>query len=266
MPKKSAYVDPLSGISYPQRGGLVWQPRQDPAQVVVSRAWQPNLVARQVPVTQYVARQVITKVPTQVCTYVDQEMVQRFQVQVCQMVTEEHVRRIPYQVCRQVCERVERHVPVQVCRMVRQEMVRRVPIRTCRMVCEERVERIPIRVCKMVTFKKTIQVPRTVTHRIPVTYTVNRPRTVVMRVPIDPCGAPACSSCAPASYIESAPAATYYDETDSASSEPATSDSQREGIAEGPPTLDADEKIDGEETIGILLCLKRKNVKIAGKK
>ena len=93
-------VDPVTGASHYQRAGLVWVPEQGPSRQVVTRVWQPNVVTRQVPVTQYVARQVTRKVPVQVCRYVDEQVVRKVPYQVCRMVQEEHVRKVPYQVCR----------------------------------------------------------------------------------------------------------------------------------------------------------------------
>jgi hypothetical protein len=191
-------VDPLTGMSYYDRAGLVWVPEQGPSRQVVTRVWQPNLVTRQVPVTQHVARQVTRKVPVQVCRNVDEQRVRKVPYQVCRTVHEAHVRKVPYQVCRQVVERIEQKVPEQVCRMVAEQRVRRVPVTTCRMVYEQKVEPYQVQVCRMVASQETVRVPRIVEKRIPVTYTYRVPRTVVMRVPIeDPC-APVCCTAAPA--------------------------------------------------------------------
>ena len=180
-------TDPYTGVSRKQRGGLVWAPRAAPSRTVVNHVWKPHIVARQTPVTQYVQRQVVEKIPVQVCRYVDEEVVRKVPVQVCRMVRQEMVRKVPVRVCRQVVERVEREVPVRTCRMVEEEHVRKVPITTCRMVTEERVEPYQVRICKMVPKIETVSVPHVVRKRVPVTYTRRVPRTVVLRVPIDPC-------------------------------------------------------------------------------
>ena len=193
-------VDPLTGASTFQRGGLTWVPEQGPARVETFRVWQPNIVAQQVPQT----------------TYVPQVMTRKVLVQVCRMVQEEHVRRVPVTTYRQVVERVRQQTPVQVCRMVEEERVRRIPVTTYRIVTEERVEQIPVQVCKMVAFEQTVQIPRLVEKRIPVKYVRQVPRVVVMRVPIDPCPPDPCyglptviTSPAPTPMIVPPPAGTF---------------------------------------------------------
>lgn len=166
-------TDPVTGAAYRQRAGLVWVPQAGPSKVVVNRVWQPNVVAQQIPVTQLVPEQIVTKVPVQVCRYVD--------------------------------EQVTKKVPYQVCRMETQVCERKVPVTTCKIVYENREEPISVRVCKMVSTTETVRTPRVVEKRIPVTYTVRTPRTVVMRIPLDPCGAPTCSTCSPSSYYTPAP-------------------------------------------------------------
>ena len=179
-------VDPVTGAPVSQRAGLVWVPTQGPSVAETVRTWQPNVVAQQIPQTNYVAKVVTFKVPVQTCRYVDEEMVRKVPVQVSRMVTEEHVQQVPLQVCRQVVEHVDQKVPVQVCRMVAEEQVRKVPIVTVRMVTEEHVEQVPVQVCKMVAVDQIVQTPRIVEKRTPQTYTYQVPRMVVMRVPIDP--------------------------------------------------------------------------------
>ena len=181
-----------------QRAGLAWVPEQAPSTVSVVRNWQPNVVAMQVPQTNYVARVVTQKVPTQVCRFVDEQVVQKVPVQTCRMVQEEQVRRVPVTTYRQVVERIPQQQQVQVCKMVEEEVVRRIPVTTCRLVYEERVDKVPVQVCKMVAVQSTVRVPRVVEKQIPVTYNVRVPRTVCMRVPIvdeSPCGPVAPSCC-----------------------------------------------------------------------
>jgi hypothetical protein len=150
-------VDPATGQTVYQRGGLYWT--QTPrGQYEVQKIWRPNVITQQIPQTAYVPQTVTQQVPMQVCRYVP--------------------------------ERVCRKVPVQVCRMVNEQVVRKVPVTTCRMVYEERVEQVPYKVCRMVAEQQTVSVPRCVEKRIPVTYTCNVPRMVCYRVPLDACGNP----------------------------------------------------------------------------
>ena len=100
-------VDPATGASAYQRGGLTWVPEQGPARVDTFRVWQPNVVAQQVPQTSYVQKVMTRKVPVQVCRMVNEEVVRRVPVQVCRMVQEEQVRRVPVTTYRQVVERVQ---------------------------------------------------------------------------------------------------------------------------------------------------------------
>jgi hypothetical protein len=181
-------VDPFTGASQWQRGGLAWVPEQRPGTTTVARFWQPNVVAQQVPVTQFVQRVVVEKVPVQTVRFVDEQQVRKVPVQTCRIVQEEQVRRIPVTTYRQVVERVEQQIPVQVCRMVEEEVVRKIPVTVERMVMEERVEPVQVQVCRMVTEERVVQEPRVVETRVPVTYTIRTPRTVVMRIPLDPCG------------------------------------------------------------------------------
>jgi hypothetical protein len=180
-------VDPMTGIPQVQRGGLVWAAGYTPSQQVVQRVWRPNVVARQVPVVQYVPERVVENVPVQTTRMVTEQQVRQVPVQVCRMIQEEQVRKVPYQTCRQVVERVPRQVAVQVTRMVCEEQVRQVPVTTCRMVEEERVEPYQVRTCKWVCEKQTVQVPRVVTRQEAVVHTYRVPRTVMVRVPVTPC-------------------------------------------------------------------------------
>jgi hypothetical protein len=181
-------VDPLTGQSAYQRGGLAWIQEQGPAQYSVAKVWQPNVVAQQVAHTNYVQKVVAQKVPVQVQRCVDEVVVHKVPVQVCRMVTEEVVQHVPQTVCRQVVERVENKVPVHVTRMVPEEHVRKVPVTSYRMVSEERVEQVPVQVCRMVSETQTVRTARLVEKRTPVVQTVRVPRTVCLRVPIDECG------------------------------------------------------------------------------
>src|SRR6478735_2954635 len=74
-------VDPATGVAAYQRGGLNWVAEQGPATVTVARAWQPHVVAQQIPQTTYVQRIVTRKVPIQVARLVNEEQVRRVPVQ-----------------------------------------------------------------------------------------------------------------------------------------------------------------------------------------
>src|SRR5262249_42885076 len=82
--------DPTTGLVQYRPGGLAWVSGQTPATQVVQKVWRPNVVAQQIPVTQYVPQQVAENVPVQVCKYVAEEQVRQVPVQVCKMVQEEH--------------------------------------------------------------------------------------------------------------------------------------------------------------------------------
>ena len=62
----SCAVDPVTGISTYQRSALAWVREQAPARVETFRAWQPNIVAQQVPQTTLVQRVMTRKMPVQV--------------------------------------------------------------------------------------------------------------------------------------------------------------------------------------------------------
>ena len=64
-------VDPATGASTYQRGGLVWMPTQMPGRLTMQRIWQPNIVTQQIPQTTMVARVETHKVPVQTCRYED---------------------------------------------------------------------------------------------------------------------------------------------------------------------------------------------------
>lgn len=181
-------VDPATGRTAYQRGGLFWQQEQQPGVVQTQRVWVPNVVTAQVPQTTLMPRTEVRKVPVQVCRYEDQQVVRKVPVQVTRMEQREEVRRVPVTVCKQVVERVENKVPVRVCRMERQEVVRKVPLTTVRYEQEEQVEEVPVRVCRQEMVEQTVRVPVRVEKRVPVTYTYRVPRTVLYKVPIDPCG------------------------------------------------------------------------------
>jgi hypothetical protein len=69
-------VDPATGTTVYQRGGLHWVPEQSPGTYTVARQYVPNVVAQQVPQTTYVQKLVTQQTPVQVTRYVD-EVVQQ---------------------------------------------------------------------------------------------------------------------------------------------------------------------------------------------
>ena len=148
-------VDPATGSSVYQRPGLHWVERQDPGTCTVQRVYVPNVVAQQVPQTNYVQKVVTQQVPVQVTRYVD--------------------------------EVVNQPVAVQVCKWIEQEVVRPVTVSTQRIEYEERVEPVQVQVCRWVTETQKVQVPHQVAKWVP--YTTSRlvPRTVAMPAPVTPC-------------------------------------------------------------------------------
>ncbi len=178
-------VDPVTGTAVQQHGGFGWITQQGPPRTEVARVYQPNVVAQNVPQTNYVQRVVATKVPVQVTRYVDEDVVYKVPVQTTRYVPEEVVNKIPVTTHRQVVERVPNMVQVQVTRYVPQEEVRKVPVTTTRMQTEEKVEQINVQVPKMVATQQVMRTPRMVEKRVPVTCTVREPHTVTLRVPYD---------------------------------------------------------------------------------
>jgi hypothetical protein len=122
----SCVVDPVTGVSRYDRGGLVWVPVQGPSQQVVQRVWKPNVVVEQVPETQMAQKITVRKVPVQTVRYVDEPRVERIPVQTCKMVAEEREIQVP------VC--VEKQVPYTYTCSVPRLVAYREPI--CGGVCD----------------------------------------------------------------------------------------------------------------------------------
>lgn len=156
-------ADPVTGTSMWQRGGLYWTPVQRPGRCEVQRVYVPNVVAQQVPQTNYVQKVVTQKVPVQVTSYVD--------------------------------EVVQQPVDMQVCKWVQQEVQKPITVTTQRIQYEERVEPVQVQVCRWITQTRKVQVPHRVAKWVACTTNQLVPRTVATRVPIDPCG-----SCAIPAY------------------------------------------------------------------
>ncbi len=177
-------VDPATGTSFYQRGGLQWVQSQTPGTYSVQRQYVPNVVAQQVPQTSYVQKVVTQQVPIQVTRYVD--------------------------------EVVQQPVAVQVCKWVEQEMVRPVTVTTQRIEYEERVEPIQVQTCRWVTETQKVQVPRQVAKWVEYTSTRLVARKVAVNAAADPCGVsysptPCCGSAvstSAATVVPSVPGAT----------------------------------------------------------
>lgn len=113
-------VNPATGQTTYQRGGLAWVPEQAPSQVVTQRVWRPNVVTVQIPQTTYVQKVCTRKVPVQTYRLVDQEKVEQIPVQVCRMVAHTETVRTPRTVARQV--------PVKYTCQIPRTIVRKVPL------------------------------------------------------------------------------------------------------------------------------------------
>lgn len=180
-------ADPATGTARWQRGGLFWVPTPGASQVVTNRVWVPNVVQRQVPVTQMVPQVVNRQVPIQVTEMVNEVQTRDIPFQVCQMQQEEQVTQVPITVCRPVTRQVVNKFQVQVCNWQSQEMVQRVPVTTCKVQYEERVEQIPVKTCKWVAETSTVMQPETVAKWVQVTYTRMVPKTVMLASPAPTC-------------------------------------------------------------------------------
>jgi hypothetical protein len=180
-------VDPLTGASHWQRGGLYWVPTVAPGTYSVQAHYVPNLVAVQRPITSYVAQTVTEKRPVEVTSYVDEVQTQKVPVRTCRYEQVEEVRKVPYTVQKPVVERVTNKIPVQTLRWVSEEQVRKIPVTVQRVIYEEKVESVPVQVCKMIAETRTVQEPKTVATWKPYQATQCVPHNVVMRVPLDPC-------------------------------------------------------------------------------
>ena len=70
-------VNPVTGTLQYQRPGLVWANVQAPPRQVVQKVWKPNLVACQVPVTEYCPQEIVQKIPVQVCRQVPEQVTRK---------------------------------------------------------------------------------------------------------------------------------------------------------------------------------------------
>ena len=141
-----------------QRAGLAWI-RNRVQRGGSARAWQPNVVAQQIPQTTMVQRVVSARCRCRSAGWSTKRSSQGAGAG------------LPDGAGRTSPPRAGDDVPtgrrarattnsVQVWEMVEEEVVRRIPVTTMRMVTEERVEQIPVQVCKIVAVQKTVRVPR----------------------------------------------------------------------------------------------------------
>jgi hypothetical protein len=175
----------VTGETYYRRGGLAWVPSVTPGTYTVSRAYVPNIVAQQVPVTAMMPQTVVQKVPLNVTRYQDEVVTEQVPVQVQRMEQVEEIRETPVTYQRPKVERIVEKIPVQKVRYEREEHVRQVPYEVRRIEYEDREEEYPVQVLRWETEKKVIEVP--VQRRKLVPYTSYRlvPRVLTMRLPYD---------------------------------------------------------------------------------
>ncbi len=166
-------VNPATGTTQYQRGGLHWVPTAPPAVYQVQRQYVPNVVSVEVPHTTYQQQVVNEQVPVNVTRYVD--------------------------------EVVEEPVQVQVNKWVDEVVEQPIQVTTQRIEYETKEEPVQVRVCKWMTDTQTVQVPHTVAKWVAETSTRMVPRTVTMRVPIDSCS-PCATTTAPSTVTYYAPA------------------------------------------------------------
>lgn len=174
-----------TGETYYRRGGLGWVPTTTPGTYAVNRAYVPNVVAQQVPVTSLMPQTVVQKVPLAVTRYQDEVVTEQVPVTVQRMEQIEEIRETPVTYQRPKTERIVEKIPVQTVRYEREEHVRKVPYEVQRIEYEDREEPYEVKVLRWETEIKTIDVP--VQQRKLVEYTAYRlvPRVVTMRLPYD---------------------------------------------------------------------------------
>ncbi|HZL87699.1 MAG TPA: hypothetical protein VFB96_04930 [Pirellulaceae bacterium] len=184
MPR-GASTNAVTGETYYRRGGLAWVPRTSPGTYAVSRAYVPNLVAQQVPVTSMMPQTVVQKVPLAVTRYEDEVVTEQVPVTVERMEQCEEIRETPVTYQRPKTEHVVEKIPVQTLRYEREEQVRQVPYTIQRIEYEDREEPYEVKVLRWETETQTIEVP--VQRQKLVEYTAYRlvPRVVTMRLPFD---------------------------------------------------------------------------------
>ena len=184
MPRGAA-TNSVTGETYYRRGGLAWIPTTSPGRYAVSRAYVPNIVAQQVPVTAMLPQTVTQKVPLTVTRYHDEVVSEQVPVEVQRIEQREEIRETPVTFQRPKTERIVEKIPVQKVRYEREEHVREVPYEVQRIEYEDVEEEYPVQVMTWETEVKTIEVP--VQQRKLVEYTAYRlvPRIMQMRLPYD---------------------------------------------------------------------------------
>ena len=180
-------VNPATGQSGYQFGGLAWVPMQGAGRTEVLRVWQPNPVTVQVPQTSLVQRQVTRRVPVQTCGWSMKKSSARCRYRFAGWCKKKRSAR-----CRctsaEVTEHVDNKVPVTVCRMVPEEVVRKVPVTTYRVRTKSGLNSSRCRFAGWWPRPRRCAFPRQLVKKVPVVYTYRVPRTVIYKVPVDPCG------------------------------------------------------------------------------
>lgn len=178
-------ADQMSGQQFYHRGGFYWTPQTTPGTYTVNRAYVPNVVQQQVPVTSYMPQVVTQQVPYNVTRYQDEVVTQQVPVQVQKVEQVEEVRQVPVTVQRPVTKRIERQVEVQTVEWEKQEVVRQIPVTVQRVVTEEVEQEYPVQVLKMVTETKAVSVPVVTRKVVPVEMVKRTPRVITERIPLD---------------------------------------------------------------------------------
>jgi hypothetical protein len=112
-----------------------------------------------VPVTNYVSRTIVQKVPVETVRYVDTVETRKVPVPTTRYVEQEEVRKVPVEEVRYVEEQQVRKVPVETVRYVEEEEVRKVPVETTRYVEEEKTRTVPVESTRWVEEERTVYVP-----------------------------------------------------------------------------------------------------------
>lgn len=177
--------DQMSGQTFYHRGGLYWTPQTTPGAYTVNRAYVPNVVQQQIPVTSYMPQVVTQQVPVNVTRYQDEVVTQQVPVQVQKIEQVEEIRQTPVTVQRPVTQRINRQVEVQTVRWEKQEMVRQIPVTVQRIEYENVEQEYPVQVMKMITETKAVSVPVTTRKVVPVESVQRTPRVITQRIPLD---------------------------------------------------------------------------------
>jgi hypothetical protein len=241
--------DPATGANYYQRRGFHWVPNQAPGTYSMQRTYVPNVVAQQVPVTNYVPETVIQQRPVQVTQYVDQVNTYRVPYEEVRTEFEQQIVNQPVTYQRPVTRRIEHQKPVQVLKWIEQEV--QVPVKNQTVTYKPIVEQKPVQVLKRIPQVKKVQVQRPVTQWVKQESMQSVPRIVTMRIPLDAYGNPITTPSAtvdPAAEVTSEkpntsdiPAATEEEPADEAPSlTPEQAAEAAEKAENDPPLTEAD--------------------------